>query len=78
MFQSATKPQEHIAGPETLREVAERAGVPLVAIGGITPANAGEVLAAGAQAVAVCQAVIGQADAAAAARAFRAGQMDAT
>lgn len=72
MFQSATKPQDHIAGIETLRQIAAQVKVPLVAIGGITLDNASEILAAGAQAVAVCQAVIGRPDAISAAEAFRA------
>jgi len=72
MFASATKPQEHIAGLATLREVADRVRLPLVAIGGITPDSAGEVLAAGAQAVAVCQAVIGRTDPKSAAASLRA------
>ncbi len=70
MFQSPTKPQDHIAGPQTLREVAEQVSIPLVAIGGITPQNAPEIFAAGARAVAVCQAVIAQPEPEAAARAF--------
>jgi len=45
------------AGLETLRRVKEAVGVPVVAIGGITPENAGEVVRAGADAVAVIRAV---------------------
>ena len=59
MFDSSTKPQEHIAGPETLRTVVPRTHLPLVAIGGITPENVDEVLAAGARCVCVCSAVLG-------------------
>lgn len=72
MFATTTKPQDHIAGIETLRVVAAQIAMPLVAIGGITPDNTPEILAAGAAAVAVCQAVIGTSDAQAAAEAFRA------
>ncbi len=62
MFPSVTKPQDHIAGLETLRQVAGQVTIPLVAIGGITPENCPDVLAAGAQAVAICHAVIAQPD----------------
>ena len=62
MFPSATKPQEQIAGPETLAAARSRAELPLVAIGGITPTNAQQVVAAGANCVAVCAAVIGAED----------------
>ncbi len=72
MFPSTTKPQDHVAGLETLRQVAGRVNVPLVGIGGITAGNCAEVMAAGAQAVAVCQAVIGQEDVRTAAEAIKA------
>ncbi len=62
MFESATKPQAHIAGPATLQAVAARYPAPLVGIGGITPDNARAVFAAGASCVCVCAAVIGSAD----------------
>lgn len=44
------------------REVAETAPVPVIAIGGITPENVGEVLATGAAGVAVVSAVLKAAD----------------
>ena len=67
IFPSLTKPQEHIAGLQTLRQVAAQVKIPLVAIGGITPANASDALTAGAHGIAVCQAVIAQPDVKAAA-----------
>jgi len=70
MFATTTKPQEHIAGPETLRTVRGQTDLPLVAIGGIEPANAAQVVAAGANCLAVCGAVIGSDDPEAAARAI--------
>jgi thiamine-phosphate pyrophosphorylase len=73
MFQSGTKPQAHIAGMETLAAVRERTTLPLVAIGGITAENAGEVFRAGANCIAVCNAVIAARDVEAAARAMAAG-----
>ncbi len=72
IFPTATKPHNHVAGPETLRQVAAQVNLPLVAIGGITPGNARDILAAGAQTLAVCQAVIAQPDAKAAAAAIKA------
>ena len=63
------------AGPATgvslLTELAERYATPLVAIGGITAANAAEVMLAGASGVAVITAVVNAQDIAAAARHLR-------
>jgi thiamine-phosphate pyrophosphorylase len=58
-------------GVERFRVLAERCGVPAVAIGGIAPENAGAVLAAGAVGVAVISALFGAADPMLAARALR-------
>jgi len=57
MFQSTTKPQSVVPGPALCREVTRAVGLPVMAIGGITPENAGEVLAAGARWLAVSAAV---------------------
>ena len=57
MFQSTTKPQSKIPGPDFCRAVAERVGLPVMAIGGITAENAGTVLDAGARWLAVSSAV---------------------
>lgn len=57
-----------IVGPEALGRVARVATVPVVAIGGITPANVGEVAAAGAVAAALIAAVEKAADPAAVGR----------
>lgn len=56
------------ASPEHLRAVKAAVGVPVVAIGGITAANVDQVLAAGADAVAVIRAVCAADDPKAAAR----------
>jgi thiamine-phosphate pyrophosphorylase len=63
MFPSSTRPQEMIAGPATLAAVRRFTALPLVAIGGITPANVSVVLAAAPCTVCVSQAVIGAPDA---------------
>ena len=70
MYPTATKPEFQLVGPALVRELRPRIRAPLVAIGGITAANAGEVIAAGADAVAVISAVCSAPDPAAAARAF--------
>jgi len=57
MFPSTTKPQEVIPGPALAAEVAAKVGLPVMAIGGITAQNAPQVLAAGAQWLAVSSAV---------------------
>ena len=74
-FHTATKPDAGASlGTEGFAALARRAppGVPVIAIGGITAARAGAILAAGAAGVAVTAAVFGASDPAAAARALRA------
>jgi thiamine-phosphate pyrophosphorylase len=68
-FDSGTKPLARHADPSLLRE-ARRFGLPLVAIGGISPDNAGSILAAGADLVAVIGAVFDAPDPVAATRAL--------
>ncbi len=74
MFASGTKPQGHIAGPQTLASVRRRVALPLVAIGGLTPRNAVTVWDAGASCVAACSAVIAAEDPTAAAEALLAAR----
>ncbi|MBI4234643.1 MAG: thiamine phosphate synthase [Chloroflexi bacterium] len=57
IFPTSTKEKTRPAGLETLRRVKQAAQVPVVAIGGITEGNVEEVIAAGADAVAVISAV---------------------
>jgi len=71
MFDSPTKPQTPIAGPAMLVEARKLTSLPLVAIGGITEANAVAVLPAAPCCLCVCQAVIAQIDVEAAARRLR-------
>ena len=70
MFPTGSKTGFQLVGPTLLRQVRPLISVPLVAIGGITEANVGEVIRAGADAVAVISAVCGAPDPAAAARSF--------
>jgi thiamine-phosphate pyrophosphorylase len=62
MFQSATKPQAAVPGPALCAEVTAQVSMPIMAIGGITAANAPQVLAAGARWLAVSSAVAGADD----------------
>ncbi|BBL67207.1 thiamine phosphate synthase [Methanoculleus chikugoensis] len=59
-------------GLATLAEIRTAVALPLVAIGGITAKNVADVIAAGADGVAVISAVVGQDDVTAAARDLRA------
>jgi thiamine-phosphate pyrophosphorylase len=70
-FDSPTKPAARRATPPLLRG-SKALGVPLVAIGGITPENAPALIEAGADAVAVISALFGAADIQAQARRFAA------
>ena len=67
-FASTVKPRAVHADTSLLSVAKMRWNVPVVAIGGITAANAGLLLAAGADAVAVLSAVFGAPDVTAAAR----------
>jgi thiamine-phosphate pyrophosphorylase len=69
-FPSNTKPDAVRAGFSLLSTAKARWKVPVVAIGGITPGNAGALIDAGADAVAVISALFEAADVAAAARSF--------
>jgi thiamine-phosphate pyrophosphorylase len=57
VWATRTKPEAVPLGPRGLRETCRATSLPVVAVGGITAANAGEVLAAGAAGVAVVSAV---------------------
>lgn len=69
-FPSSTKPGAARASPAILSEARTRLAIPIVAIGGITVANAGELIRAGAAALAVITALFDAADIAATAREF--------
>lgn len=68
MFPTPSKETAVVIGPETLARVREMTSLPLVAIGGIDADNAAEVIAAGADAVAVISAVVSAPDVEAASR----------
>ncbi len=70
-FPSSTKPDAPCAHRETLSIARERLKVPVVAIGGITLANAPGLLAAGADVLAVIEGVFGEDDPESAASGFR-------
>lgn len=57
IYSTTTKAGFQLVGPELIRRVRPEVPVPLVGIGGITADNAGAVLAAGADAVAVISAL---------------------
>ena len=57
MFVSRSHPGLNPAGPPLVRKVAAISTVPLIGIGGITPANATQVISAGASGVAVISAI---------------------
>lgn len=57
MFPTATKSGFQLVGPALIRSLRPESPAPLVGIGGITPANVGEVMRAGADGVAVLSAI---------------------
>jgi thiamine-phosphate pyrophosphorylase len=59
IYPTPSKPGARIAGLETLRRVKSKVSVPVVAIGGINEDNIANVISAGADAVAVINAVLG-------------------
>lgn len=70
VFASTTKPGARRAGLELIDEARRVSGLPVAAIGGITPHNAAAAIAAGADLVAVVSAVFDAPDVRAAAGAF--------
>lgn len=58
VFETASKPGRPAAGLDLVREVAAAVLTPVIAIGGITANNAGGVIAAGADGVAVISAIL--------------------
>ena len=69
-FPSPSKPGTVPASPAVLRQARKQLNIPIVAIGGITPDNGAQLLAAGADALAVISGVFSRTDIPAAARQF--------
>lgn len=69
-YPTTTKPSEYRPDPRLLSWWTSLFEVPCVAIGGITPANAAPLVAAGADFIAVCQAIWSESDPAGAVRRF--------
>jgi thiamine-phosphate pyrophosphorylase len=57
VFHTSSKPRSRAVGVDKLAEAARTLKIPVVALGGIAPANVARVLAAGAQAVAAITAI---------------------
>jgi thiamine-phosphate pyrophosphorylase len=62
IFPTTTKKEAIVVGVDTVRELKRTISTPLVAIGGINESNIAEVVVAGADAVAVVSAVLGEKD----------------
>jgi thiamine-phosphate pyrophosphorylase len=60
IFPTATKREAVVVGVDRIKELKSSVSIPLVAIGGINQSNVGEVVSAGADAVAVISAVLGE------------------
>jgi thiamine-phosphate diphosphorylase len=68
VFPTGSKPDFTLVGPDLIRKLRPQIRVPLIGIGGITAANAGDVVRAGADGVAVISAVCAAPDPARATR----------
>jgi len=62
IFSTTTKKGATVVGVDTLKELKRTVSTPVIAIGGINRNNIGEVVAAGADAIAVISAVLGEED----------------
>ncbi|BBP01911.1 thiamine phosphate synthase [Sulfuriferula nivalis] len=69
-FPSSTKPDAPLAEMALLQQATHQIHIPIIAIGGITLANAGDLIDAGADAIAVISALFESDDVAATARQF--------
>lgn len=70
MFDTSTKPQDHLAGPDTLALARSLTSLPLVAIGGIAAHNAASLQAVADCCLCACSAIVGAEDVRAATRRF--------
>jgi thiamine-phosphate pyrophosphorylase len=58
VFESTSHPGQEPAGVELIREVRNAVSIPVIAVGGITAANVGQVIEAGAHGIAVISAIL--------------------
>jgi len=72
MFETSSKPGKTPEGPDLLRQIAGVTYKPVLGIGGVTPANASELIEAGAAGVAVMTGILAAPDPARAVEAQRA------
>jgi thiamine-phosphate pyrophosphorylase len=70
VFETASKPDASPIGLDLVREVAGSVSIPVLAIGGVKPENAGDVIRAGASGASVISAICAAADPKAAAEAL--------
>ena len=77
MFDTASHPGAEPAGPSLISDIAGICDLPLIGIGGITPGNVAEVIAAGASGVAVIRSVLTAGDPRAAANELAAAMNEA-
>ncbi|WP_406944154.1 thiazole tautomerase TenI [Halobacillus sp. SY10] len=71
IYPTASKPGKAGEGLDSLCEIIEHVGCPVVAIGGITPERAGDVIRTGAQGIAVMSGILQAEDPVKAAQAYR-------
>ena len=71
VFPTISHDKAEVVGPQLFFRVAAKAGIPLLGIGGVTAANVGKVIAAGASGAAVIRAILGADDPGVAARGLR-------
>lgn len=77
VYSTRSKPGRQGRGLDFITKIVEASGLPVMAIGGITPARVPEVLQAGAYGVAVISGILAASDPATAAEAYRRALVDA-
>ena len=68
IYATASHPDGPVSGPELIRSVKSQVNIPVYAIGGINASNAGDVMRAGADGIAVIRSILGAPDPRAVAR----------
>ena len=77
IYKSASEPSEKPVGPKLISDIVEDSSIPVIAIGGITTENIGEVVKAGAAGIAVLSGIAGAEDRKAATEALAAALSEA-